>query len=112
MMIQDLDDQKHQILWFQGYFVQKKFVLEGVTVNGEYYLQVLHRLWSRILRVRVEYPVRKQLFSLHDNAPPHKTKKVNEFVMEKQIFVINHSPYLPDLSSCDYFLFPELKIAF
>jgi transposase len=45
------------------------------------------------------------------NAPPHKTKKVNEFLMKKQICVIDHPPYSPDLSPCDYFLFPKLKTA-
>ena len=40
-------------------------------------------------------------FVLHQlNAPPHKTKQVNEFLMKKQI-----------LSPCDYFLFPKLKTA-
>ena len=43
------------------------------------------------------------------NAPPHKTKKVNEFLMKKRISLINHPPYSPDLSPCDYFLFPKLK---
>ena len=38
-----------------------------------------------------------------------KTKKVNEFFMKKQICVIDHPPYSPDLSPCDYFLFPKLK---
>ena len=45
------------------------------------------------------------------NAPPHKTKKVNEFFMKKQICVMDYLPYLPDLSPCDYFLFPNLKTA-
>ena len=27
------------------------------------------------------------------NAPPHKTKKVNEFLIKKQICVTNHPPY-------------------
>ena len=44
-------------------------------------------------------------------APPHKTKKVNEFFMKKQICVIDHPPHSPDLSPCDYFLFPKLKTA-
>lgn len=91
--------------------VHKEFVPEGQTITGEYYLEVLHRLWSRIVRVRPEYPEGKQLFLLHDNAPPHKTKKVNEFLMQKQICVIGHPPYSPDLSPCDYFLFPKLKTA-
>ena len=45
------------------------------------------------------------------NAPPHKTKKVNESLMKKQICVIDHPPYPPDLSPCVYFLFPKLKAA-
>ena len=43
------------------------------------------------------------------NAPPHKTKQVNELLMKKRISLINHPPYSPDLSPCDYFLFPRLK---
>ena len=86
-------------------------VPEGKTVNGEYYLQVLHRLWSRKVRVRPEYPEGKQLFVLNDNAPPHKTKKVYEFLIRKQICVIDHPPYSTDLSPCDYFLFLKLKNA-
>ena len=45
------------------------------------------------------------------NATSYKTKKVNEFFMKKQICVIDHPPYSPDLSPCDYFLFPKLKTA-
>ena len=45
------------------------------------------------------------------NAPPHKTKKVNEFLMKKQIFLIDQPLYSPDLSLCNYFLFPKLKTA-
>ena len=45
------------------------------------------------------------------NVPPHKTKKVNEFLVKKQTCVIDHPPYSPDLSPCDYFLFPKLKTA-
>ena len=50
------------------------------------------------------------LFVPHQlNAPPHKTKKVKEFLKKKRISLINHPPYSPDLSPCDYFLFPKLK---
>ena len=42
-------------------------------------------------------------------APPHKTKKVNEFLMKKRISLIIHPPYSPDLPPHDYFLFPKLK---
>ena len=29
--------------------------------------------------------------------------------MKKRISLINHPPYSPDVSPCDYFLFPKLK---
>ena len=29
--------------------------------------------------------------------------------MKKRISLINHPPYSPDLSQCDYFVFPKLK---
>ena len=45
------------------------------------------------------------------NAPPHKTKIVNEFLMKKQICVIDHPPYSFNLSPCDYFLSPQMKTA-
>ena len=49
-------------------------------------------------------------FVLHQlNAPPYKTKKVNEFLIKKQICAMDYPPYSPDLSPCDYFLFPKLK---
>ena len=31
--------------------------------------------------------------------------------MKKQICVIDHPPYSPDLSPCDYFFSPKLKTA-
>ena len=32
-------------------------------------------------------------------------------MMKKQICVMDHPPYSPDLSPCQYFLFPQLKTA-
>jgi len=34
---------------------------------------------------------------------------INEFLAEKSIPVVSQPPYSPDLSSCDFFLFPHLK---
>jgi [histone H3]-lysine36 N-dimethyltransferase SETMAR len=48
---------------------------------------------------------------LHDNAPRHKTVAVREFLAKKQVCVIQHPPYSPDLSPCNYFLFPKMKMA-
>jgi len=90
--------------------IHHKFVPEGQTVTGSFYLSVLEHLWKRIRRVRPEYSALGNWFLLHDNAPVHWAVAVQEFLARKQVCVLNHPPYSPDLSPCDYFLFPKLKL--
>ena len=45
---------------------------------------------------------------LHDNASSHKCE-VKSFLASEKEKVLNHPPYSPDLSPCDFFLFPRLK---
>ena len=46
---------------------------------------------------------------LHDNASSRKCEVVKSFLVSEKVIVLNHPPYSPDLSSCDFFLFPRLK---
>ena len=46
---------------------------------------------------------------LHDNAFSHKCEVVKTFLASEKVKVLNHPPYLPDLSPCGFFLFPSLK---
>ena len=91
--------------------ILKEFAPEGKTVTGGYYLEVMKRLWARILRVRPEYRDHGSWRLLHDNAPSHKALVVREFLASKGIVELNHPPYSPDLSPCDYFFFSKLKLA-
>lgn len=77
---------------------------------AQYYLGVLKRLWDRIHRVRPEYKEVGSWFLLHDNAPSHKVLIVREFLDKKSIITLDHPPYSPDLSPCDFWLFPKLKL--
>ena len=45
----------------------------------------------------------------HDNVPCHTAVSINEFLAEKRIPVVTQPPYSPDLSPCDFLLFPRLK---
>jgi transposase len=45
----------------------------------------------------------------HDNASCHTAISVNECLAKKGISVVPQPPYSPDLSPCDFFLFPKLK---
>ncbi|GJQ70521.1 hypothetical protein Trydic_g22926 [Trypoxylus dichotomus] len=78
--------------------VHNEFIPEGETVNGEFYLGVSHRLLSRNVRVKPDYPVWNELYC--DNAP-QKAFKVGEFLTKKHI--IAHPPYSPGPSPCYYF---------
>ena len=46
---------------------------------------------------------------LHDNAAPYKSKVTTTFLEEREIKVLAHPPYSPDLAPCDFWLFPILK---
>jgi len=72
-----------------------------------FYREVLERLRKRVAHVR---PGTERTWMLHhDNAPCHTAVSINEFLAEKNIPVVPQSPYSPDLSPCDFFLFPRLK---
>ena len=46
---------------------------------------------------------------LHDNASSHKCEVVKSFLASEKVKVLNLPPYSPELSPCDFFLFPRLK---
>jgi len=45
----------------------------------------------------------------HDNAPAHTALSVREFLVTKQITVLEHPAYSPDLARSDFFIFPKIK---
>jgi len=103
------EDSACVFLQQQG-IIHHEFVPEGQTVIGSFYLSILERLWKRIHRVWPEYSAPGSWFLLHGNAPVHRAVAVQEFLTRKQVCVLHHPPYSPDLSPCDYFLFLKLKL--
>jgi hypothetical protein len=45
----------------------------------------------------------------HDNVFAHTALSVRDFIASKQITVLEHPSYSPDLAPNDFFLFPKLK---
>jgi histone-lysine N-methyltransferase SETMAR len=89
--------------------IYREFVPEGQTVNGQFCLGVMERLLKRICRVRPEFHSSKEWFLLHDNAPAYTAGDVARFLARKQVTVLRHPSYSPDLAPADFFLFPKLK---
>ena len=80
----------------KGSFVTRKFYRESV----------LTQLVDFYQRRRPHTGVRG-IKLLHDNAPAHKSAMVQEYLKESGLDVLNHPPYSPDLSPCDFWLFPR-----
>ena len=63
-----------------------------------------------IRHVQPKYSPPGSWFLLHDNALVHQAVAVQEFSARKQVCMLHHPPYSPDLTPCDYLLFPKLKL--
>ena len=74
-----------------------------------YYLEVLERLRAKVRRKRPELSANSSWILHHDNAPAHTALSVREFLATKQITVLKHPAFSPDLAPNDFFLFPKIK---
>jgi len=86
-----------------------EFVPPGQTVNQVYYLEVLERMREKVRRKRPELFSNNSWILHHDNAPAHTTLSVRQILATKQITVLEHPAYSPDLAPNDYFSVPEDK---
>ena len=89
--------------------IHREFVPEGQKVNAEFYVGVLDRLLKRIRRVRMAKFQSSELLLFLDNAPYHNAAIVKKFLENRNVAVLHHAPYSPDLAPADYFLFPKFK---
>ena len=79
------------------------------TVTRKFYSeQVITALEKRYLERRPKTGARG-IKLLHDNASSHKTKLVAADIKDIGMQNLNHPPYSPDLSPCDFWLFSMLK---
>ena len=83
--------------------VHYEFVPNGQTVNQVYYLEVLKRLREKVRRKRPELFADNSWILHHDNAPVHTALSVREFLATKQITVLEHPAYSPDIAPSDFF---------
>ena len=81
----------------------------GQNVNGDYYLTVLRSKVRRAIRDKRPNLLESGVILLQDNAAPHRKKTVLDALEEWGWKTLAHPPYSPDLSPCDFFLFPKVK---
>ncbi len=79
------------------------------SINGRYYrTNCLEPFVEQIKTKRAASGT--HAIKLHsENAPPHKTLTVNDYLAERSITVMSHPAYCPFLAPCDFWLFGFLK---
>jgi len=81
-----------------------------MTVNADFYCDVLRSLRENVGRKRPQKWQNLNLIIHHDNALAHRSFKVPQFLAKNNMTLIPHPPYSPDLVPSDFFLFPKLKL--
>ena len=80
------------------------YVPHGETVNAKYYAAYLQNHLRRA--VRRKRPQLQNAIIFLDNATPHKAICIRNLLRRWRWEVLEHSPYWPGLSPCDYDLIP------
>lgn len=86
------------------------FLHERRTINAAYYCELLNEVRAAYRRKRRDQPIREVIL-LHDNARPHTAALTVSKLREMHWTQLDHPPYSPDLSPCDFHLFGPLKEA-
>ena len=81
----------------------------GHTVTGRFYKNSVLKKVKEFYNKKRPSKGWSGVHLLHDNAYSHKCEVVKSFLASEKVKVLNHPPYSPDLSPCDFFLFPRLK---
>ena len=84
------------------------FLEKGKTIKSDYYMALLDRLSAEIKKKRPHMQKKKVLFH-KDNAPCHQSMKTMFKFNELSFELLPHTPYSPDLTPSDYWLFDDLK---
>ena len=90
--------------------VHKEFIPPGQTVNGNFYCKVLRQLRGNVRRKQPEMWENRDWLLHHDNAPAHTSLVVREFLTKNNMTTVPYPAYSPNLSPCDFYLFPKMKL--
>jgi hypothetical protein len=75
------------------------------TVNKEMCINTLHGIRDAVRRKCPKQWITNSWFLLYDNAPAHRSDLVKDFSSTNNVTTLQHSPYSPDLTLADFYLF-------
>lgn len=97
------------IWWDQLGVVYYELLKPDETITGALYRTQLMRLSRALKEKRAQYYSRNdKIILLHDNARPHVTVPVKNYLETLNWEVLPHPPYSPDIAPSDYHLFRSM----
>jgi histone-lysine N-methyltransferase SETMAR len=87
--------------------VHHSYAPEGQTINNEYYLEVIYHLCDAVGCKRPNLWASRNWQLHHDNAPAHSSHLIQSFLAKHGIPVVCQAPYSPNMTPCDFWLFPN-----
>ena len=107
---QKLHQEKSMLVFFFDYNgpLLIGFVPQGQKINSAYYCERLDDLDNSYLSRR-RGQKHRGVFLLHDGATSHTSEETRSHLKNLSIKTLQHPPYSPDISPCDYGVFGELK---
>lgn len=89
--------------------VLQKPCKQGETITGKFYRDSVLSDIKKFYATSRPTAGMRGIKILHDNAPAHKSRLVQEYLAAENIHTLPHPAYSPDLAPCDFYLFPHLK---
>ena len=80
-----------------------KCLVHGQTATGRFYKNSVLKKAKEFYNENRPSKGLSGINLLHDNASSHKCEVVKSFLTSEKVKVLNHSPYSPNLSPCDFF---------
>ena len=96
------------VFWDARGAIHIDYLQKGITINDEYYTNLLNRFNKDLKKKRLHLAKKKVTFH-QDNARVHKCVVSMAKFQELRYELPPQMPYCADLAPCDYFLFPNLK---
>ena len=105
-----IDSKKYMltIFWNPNGFILVEALDDNTVFNAEYFInEILEQINFRTASDREK--IKKKLVLHYDNARPHISKKVLNYLEDNDIIRAPQPPYSPDIAPSDFYLFGYIK---
>ena len=99
------------VWWDLKGIIYFEFLNSNETIDSTLYSQQLISLKDSLIKKRPSLVNRKEIFLLHDNSKPHKSKITEETIEDLGWKELPHPPYSPGLAPSDFHLFRSLQMS-